>query len=291
MCAGLKGLVVGAVIVCLLFGVCMALAGLAPCPDCGKLVSTPALFCPNCGCPGEVIAKAAQKAATNQAPARPAFHHSLIEVRSNQGEGWGVAVTDGTATQVVTSLDLLGAQLLELKSWATTAAVAYVSIELADDCPLARFRTADTNLVALRWETGATEGLLVLPDGRTNGLRLVAASVLPNGGLRCPTESPRLVGGIPVLGPTTNLLAVVASSGFEPSVAARASATRRWVPLQPSDFRRQMALLSDVRAALAAVPSDQTLLANRLRQAAWSTSYLKELAARLAAQLEAKDKP
>lgn len=273
---------------CLLGCALMAFAGLVACPDCGRQVSARALLCPGCGCPGKAIAEAAQPAATNQPPARPAFHRSLIQVRSDQAEGWGVAVADGATVQVVTSLELLGAQSLELHSRTTTSVVAYVSIELADDCALARFRTTDTNLFALRWEAGSTEGFLVQPDQGTNGLRLVAASLQPDGTVNCPSGSTRPVAGTPVLSRSTNLLAVIASGAPDAPKAVTASPARRWVPLQPSDFRRQMALVCEARTAR---PASRRQLANRLREAAWSTAYLKEFAAQLAAQLDTKDKP
>ena len=65
---------------------------LTPCPDCTGAVSKRAVMCPHCGCPGDVIVAAVQKAKLAAEP------KSIVRVVADKAKGSGVAVKDGDST-------------------------------------------------------------------------------------------------------------------------------------------------------------------------------------------------
>lgn len=121
-------------------------ASLFPCPDCDAQVSSRALMCPHCGCPGETIAEAvAQSRKDKDAETRSLS--PIAKVTASAGRGYAVAVMDGMRKYLVMDTTLLWeADFLTITPLATNSLIAYRALQLANDVPLARFLTDATNL-------------------------------------------------------------------------------------------------------------------------------------------------
>ena len=216
-----------AVVLCL-----ESLAGLIPCPDCGKQVSDRAAMCPSCGCPGDAIRIAAQSNQTARVDV-PSFSHSLIRVTPDQGAGVGVCNETTSQVYVLTAQSLLaGAQSLYLTKIWDGQSITYTSIELASDRGLARLSVNSTNLHPLAIQT-ADNADLALVHVATNK----SVAVMQTG-----TVNARLPVGTPLLDATTNVIMIVCTT--DGKHADNVASVPSWVPVPPLAYRTQTTLVA-----------------------------------------------
>ena len=246
-----------------------SLAGLIPCPDCGKQISERAVMCPSCGCPADAIRAAAQ---SNQTVAveLPAFCHSLVRVTSDQGEGVGVCIQPASQPYVLTAQNMLdGAQSLTLVKALDGQPLSYISIELASDRNLVRLVVNATNLhpLAIATATNADLALVYVSTNKT-------VAVMQTGAVSGP-----LPAGTPLLDAATNLVMVVGTTNGKHAESVASVAA--WVPVRPLTYRTQTTLLQ--QAAKGA--GDRTTILEQLQETKWLTPYLAQQAETLVKEL------
>ncbi|MFH0909061.1 MAG: zinc ribbon domain-containing protein [bacterium] len=252
-----------------------ALAGLIPCPDCGKQVSDRAVMCPSCGCPGDAIRAAAQSNQTAKIEL-PSFCHSLVRVTSDQGEGAGVCIQTPSQLYVLTAQNLMaGAQSLALTKMLDGQSIAYTSIELAADRNLARLAVNATNLHPLAMaDTNSAD--LALVYVATNG----TVAVMQTGAV-----SGQLPVGTPLLDAATNLVMVIGTS--DGKHAETVASVPAWVPVQPLTYRTQTTLLQKAGKRTGDYPA----VLQQLQETKWLTPYLAQQAETLIKELQQRSGP
>jgi hypothetical protein len=223
-------------------------AELMDCPDCTKQISSRAVFCPHCGCPGEAIVKEALRRAEARRP-KP-----LVAVTTPGTRGHCVPVEWKGNRYVVMDAALLGVlDSLSLTPLNKTEDLAYRDLELALDAPLIRFK-ADSDHV---------EFLKVAPPTvktqDSNKYLLTDASFADD-------TKPNAVASLNAKG---QLVALKTSSdGFVPL-----NAGHKWKSISPSEYRAQVKLLDKLERNKV-LPVHR----NELRSTAWLTQFLKSRA-------------
>jgi len=257
-------------------------AKLVPCPDSENPVSPRAVMCPHCGCPGDAIAEAVVRA---QAVASEPKLGPILNVDTRTGQGHGIGVSVGGVHYLVMDVRLLWqADSLAITPLGTNSPIAYRELELAQDKPLARFRTLSTNvcfLVSTRTGSAQREGLrtvfpgtahdeyCILRPAEINGANLSAAA-----GERPP---------VAIVDAQTNVVGVVfrtRNSGYGYALPPEDA----WVRAPPGVLRKQTRLLAEAEDAVSKGRFGKPLV-QRLSAEKWFTDYFKEMAARLRQEL------
>lgn len=245
-------------------------ADLLKCPDCGSTVSPRAEFCPNCGCPIEYIKKAAaEQAATNEtattAETPTATTATAIEVAvpetpqdvrmprvtvaTEHTKGSGVAaVMDGREVVLMQQGLIEGANRVEVQPVTTNVPVRCGSMELANYKGLARFATDSPDVrflpVADAMPTTGQEvrvSAVLSDDAQTSLWTRIEDVDLYDGTLEI--AAPAAAGFVWVLDQGTNLVALGTASGDTNRCHVMFLADTEWIAVEPSDFRKQSALL------------------------------------------------
>lgn len=191
-----------------------------PCPDCKKSVSPRALFCPSCGCPGEIIAAeaAAEKPAKNAAPDR------LLRVVADERRGLALPVQMADGLYALAPLDLLLAtESLTLTFCSTNAPIIYAMPQVASDLPLVRFPITETNLSF--W-------CVAPPDAKPTATLDYTTAFGPSYGVETTART------IASLSAATNLISLIDSVSGKRTAHAIGDA-QNWAPIQPKLFREQ----------------------------------------------------
>lgn len=193
-------------------------ASLVNCPDCNKLVSSRAIFCPSCGCPGEAIAEATNNLVRDdtKTPER------LIKVKADDRTGFAFPVEMADGLFAVAPLEfLLSADSVSLSFTSTNAAIAYLMPEVAVNAPLVRFPISQTNLAY--WCAAPLES-----PGTAN---LNYSTVT---GLSFSREATAL--SVAETSASTNLVSLYTST-LGSRFAERLDPAQRWQRIQPKAFR------------------------------------------------------
>ncbi len=248
----------------LIFAACAFAANLIPCPDCERPVSPRAVFCPQCGCPGDAIQEAAAIRAAAETDTVPL--HPLARAMTDRGRELAIAYAEGDRRFLVMDMMLLAdTATLQFTPIATNTPVSYRALQIADTEPLVRFRTGATNLLFLSrspQDAGDENDVFWLK---------------PDGSLSPAIPDDQIPDGVSALvNVNTNLVAVVCAFKGRATLAPVPTDTA-WRDIAPGDFRRQMALLA--QAADAATLSAD--MATALQQTQWLNTALEKKAKRL----------
>ena len=146
---------------------------LVVCPDCGNDVSRRAMFCPKCGCAGDVIRS---ESATI---AEAAVTGSVLKVDFGNRVGAALPVTmDGRNYAILPLDDVLGMNRLTL--FDGMRQIRWTVPEVAVSAPVMRLRIEETNLVY--WTVGGSLSYDAARKTRVAGNRVAAiSSELPSG--------------------------------------------------------------------------------------------------------------
>jgi len=229
-------------------------------------------MCPQCGCPGEVIAEAAKATATAGQDSLQGLRKSLVQVKGGLEPGLGVVVSDQHSTWVLTSLNLMSGESLEVVEPATGSTVPYLRIQLALNSPLIRLATHTTNLNCLKTAEPSSTAYCLWAQGPSNQLQMVKASIAEDATVSGLPATPSIPVGSPLLDASTNVMGLVVYEGALPR-ALMLDSEPDWVDVQPRDFRTQLMALAE---ASSRAPTPE--LVNRLQSIHWSTDYLRHRA-------------
>lgn len=120
---------------------------LVVCPDCGNDVSRRAMFCPKCGCAGDIIRK------DTVAVVESAVTGSVLKVDFGNRVGTALPVMmDGRSYAILPLDDVLGMKRLIL--FDGTRQIEWTVPEVAVAAPVMRLRIEDTNVVY--WTVGGS---------------------------------------------------------------------------------------------------------------------------------------
>ncbi len=238
---GPGGGIVQIILAFLLWGLVAAshAAELIPCPDCDGQVSSRAVMCPHCGCPGDAIAEAF--AQLEKAVSSP-HYGPLVRIDASGGSGFGLAVQSGSARYIAMDAALIwGADALTITPLTTNAPIAYRSLQIAQDVPLARFSTDNTNLAYLAVvdvPTSDTEQRPLFPPNAAD-TPFALGPVTSSGH---PPQRGQTLSPVAVVDSLTNLVAIVCSEN-DTLTAVAFPRDPGWVSVQPSALRTQTRLL------------------------------------------------
>lgn len=113
-------------------------ASLVSCPDCSGLVSSRAVMCPRCGCPGEAIAVAGKDASR-------ALTGAQLEAVCDGVDSVALPMCmDGQVFAVLPLEHVLGCGKIKLGLHGRD--IEWLTAELSVEAPVVRFRLAETNL-------------------------------------------------------------------------------------------------------------------------------------------------
>lgn len=119
-------------------------SNLIECPDCGKEVSSRAVSCPHCGCPGSVIAEVVRRKDEDKKP------KAVVQIKAQAAGGLGIALEVDGVRYVILPVAAAGAgDALELRTL-QGAELPYSHLEVARELSLIRFRVASDALAYLR---------------------------------------------------------------------------------------------------------------------------------------------
>ena len=136
---------------CLLVGMRLGAAPLVPCPDCGAQVSSRAVWCPACGCPGQAIAEAAKAALEARRPKPPA---ETLVGHSDRGDFTVWPFRVGERCLLLADLaDVEAVRTLLVSNTLHGVAVDYHAPALAETSPVVAFETSCATNIHFR--TGA----------------------------------------------------------------------------------------------------------------------------------------
>ena len=246
------------VAILLLLALPLLAAPLVPCPDCGRQVSSRALMCPACGCPGDAIAACTSPSPNEQTPAAPEPDRLLrLEVDQRTAFALPVRMPDGLFA--LAPLDaILGAETVTLAFLSTNTTIAYAMPEVAVSAPLVRFPITETNLTCWSLAPASAAETAVLRFTPPAGLAIQPL----------PSSPPALA----VLDASTNLLSLFTQATGAP-IAEPLPPSLAWQRIQPRDFREHGRLyLRHLRDPSQPTPSP------------WCHPVFEALARRLAAQ-------
>ena len=213
-------------------------ASLVHCPDCSKPVSSRAVFCPSCGCPGEVIAEAATNSVLDsvKAPDR------LIKIEADGRAGFALPVEMADGLFAVAPLEfLLSADSVTLTFVSTNASIVYAMPEVAVDAPLVRFPVTETNFAywcAAPLDSQATANLdysavTGISFGREATSRSLAA-----------------------VSAATNLVSLFTTAQGR-RTAQRLNPDQKWQQIQPKIFREQSRVFEKLMRGEEAPPPEK----------------------------------
>lgn len=280
--------------ICATAMVAEVIAGVAlfTCPDCDNAVSPRATFCPKCGCPGDDVRKHHEDLAKKVVPDPRTY---VLSIRSSNGTGMGVVVTEADSTYAVFPSSLLaGATSFQISPVTTNEVLSYKDLELADDRPLARFSITSTNVIAVK----ASSSLPLIGDKISASLPssdsvLAVTSIasrvsaVTKSSLSFNLAQAAEMGQYPLLTASTNLVGF--DTGAEVGISREATlvSTRiKWVPAGPKEYRMQSGLMSEARLAVQTRPKNPTKIWRRLRATKWLTSHMKRESGLLADVIE-----
>lgn len=231
-------------------------AGLIDCPDCKKPVSSRAVHCPNCGCPGYAIAEEALRIAEMRRP-KPVLH-----VITPSKEGLAIATTMRKQNFVVMDEELLGRlDSLTIMLHDRSANLDYQGMEIALDQPLARFQISSDKVAFLPDSEGKGE----------MGIGSVTKYILEN----AKSAVNSTTGAIAKLDLRGRLVEIrTKSQGFVPC-----DSTLEWVPVRPSEYRSQAVFLKKLEVGELPLKNHR----QELSGTKWQSKYLKNKANRLLA--------
>lgn len=177
---------------------------LLPCPDCGKDVSSRAVHCPGCGCPGEAIAEAAAAAETAAEEAIPEPDR-FLRVETDRETFFALPVEMADGYFAVMPLEkALGVQTLTITPASTNAPIAYQVPQIPVDAPIIRFPIAETNLTYWCTTESAQDTKVVNVD--RSGLMTLSTEITHR--------------SIAFASPATNLVAIVSRFPQPPATGA-----------------------------------------------------------------------
>lgn len=192
-------------------------SNLVACPDCEEQVSKRAVMCPNCGCPGEVIATYVAELEEAKKP------KSVVQVEAPAGGGIGIAMKSGNHNYIVTTLAACGsAESLSLKT-RQGESLAYYGVEVAKDMPLVRFAVKGESVVYLPVSDSGDSTQFLDATGKKADVADNAAAKLDPQGRVAAIHS----------GQTSYLV----------------SESTKWHSIQPAKFRSQMSRLADLKGS------------------------------------------
>jgi hypothetical protein len=195
-------------------------ASLVNCPDCSKPVSSRAVFCPSCGCPGEVIAEAANNPVKDdvKTPDR------LIKIEADGRAGFAFPVEMADGLFAVAPLDfLLSADSVTLTFASTNAPIVYAMPEVALDAPLARFPITETNFAYWCAAPLESSGIANLDYSAVTGITF---------GREATSRS------LAAVSSATNLVSLFTTASGS-RTAQRLNPDQKWQKIQPKIFREQ----------------------------------------------------
>jgi hypothetical protein len=228
------------------------------CPDCDQPVSSRAVMCPHCGCPGDAIKEAAAKLVVEEAALE---NLSVVKVITDKTNGHAVAIMVSDQRFVVFDANLLvDASSMETLLINTNESVLYQDLQMANDSMLVRFGTDSTNLLYLS-KAAPNEGeeagsYWLMSDGG------VTESATP--------ESPD--DAVAQVGSRTNIVGIIVQNN-ETSMVVPVPEESSWINVGPKVFLEQITLLADAerQAKSGAVSAD---LINRLNETVWVTDLM-----------------
>ena len=228
----------------------LSAAELIDCPDCKKKVSSRAVFCPKCGCPGEAIAKKFQQITEAKRP-KP-----LLIVTTPSTKGYSIPIELKGERYVVMDAALLGVlDSLSLTPLNKTENLLYQEFEIAIDAPLARFKADSEHIQFLKLAEGTNDQggkKYLMPDASFSNNSKPSAVAMLNSGQK-------------VIALNTS------SKGFVPL-----HPKQEWIKVPPSKYRIQVELLDKHERNNASTNHD-----GRLRSTQWLSQYLKNRAENL----------
>lgn len=260
----------------------LSYAALVKCPDCKRDVSTTAALCPNCGCPKEAIIKANElkqvEKVSSQAPVAvnspdyEAVRNSLVLIRTDKGSGSGFVVVIKGKRYVMTNAHVLeGGKTIELRMMGGKV-LEWTQMELSKQYDLARLSVTDTVITALQVQEGditISDKICVfgnsLGEGTFTMLNGKVVSVGPDKFevdaefVRGNSGSPVIDAGGKVMGVATYLTYRTAQADWGVTgtrfegvrrFAIRLAAPMDWVTIAPSEYLRQVNILSDFNVYL-----------------------------------------
>ena len=193
-------------------------AELVNCPDCSKPVSSRAVFCPSCGCPGEAIAEAADNSARDnvKTPDR------LIKIESDGRAGFAFPVEMADGLFAVAPLEfLLSADSVSLSFISTNTPIAYLMPEVAVNAPLVRFPITETNLAYWCAAPLESPGTATLDYSTVTGLSFSHEATARS---------------LAEISASTNLVSLY-TSALGSRFAQRLDPAQKWQRIQPKAFR------------------------------------------------------
>jgi hypothetical protein len=240
-----------ALFACTYFSISLPAAPLIDCPDCKKPVSSRAVHCPNCGCPGYAISQETLRIAEAQRP------KSILHIKTPTREGIGVAVKMGDTRFVVFDAELLCVlDSLEIFLFDRSEELDYQGLELAVEEPLARFKISSEKV----------EFISNLEGKGDMGIGSVSKYLLSNAkfGVNDPTNA---VAQLDLKGRLVSIL--TKSKGFAPF-----NNSVKWIQAPPADYRAQAKYLEEVRLGNISLEEHR----DNLTKTKWLTGYLKSKA-------------
>lgn len=194
-------------------------APLVNCPDCNTPVSSRAVFCPSCGCPGEAIA---EEAANNSTKDNAKTPDRLIKIAADERVGFAFPVEMADGLFAVAPLEfLLSAESVSLSFTSTNASIAYLTPEVAVNAPLVRFPITQTNLAY--WCAAPLDS----PGTANLNYSIVT-------GLSFSREATAL--SVAETSASTNLISLY-TSAMGSRFAQRLDPAQKWLCIQPKVFR------------------------------------------------------
>ncbi len=135
---------------CFLTALSLRAVALVACPDCEGQVSSRAMMCPHCGCPGEAIAEYVKALQEAQEPEviPPA---ETLQGKSDRGTFTVYPVQVGEACFLIADLaEVEGVKTLLIENVAHQLSVDYRRPELHTTLPIVRFSTEPTETIAFK---------------------------------------------------------------------------------------------------------------------------------------------
>jgi hypothetical protein len=210
-------------------------ASLINCPDCSKPVSSRAVFCPSCGCPGDAIAEAAKKMMQKNSKTPD----GLLKVVTGERTGFALPVEMTDGLFAVAPLEfLLTADSLSLSLTSTNVPVAYFMPEVAVNAPLVRFPITETNLTYWCAAPLESQGEISLNYSTVNGITF-------------SHEATAL--SVASFSASTNIVSVYTSATGS-RFAQRLDPTQKWQRIQPKTFREHGRIFEKMMKGETATP-------------------------------------
>jgi hypothetical protein len=194
-----------------------------------------------------------------------------VQIRTDTQVGHAVTCVSGGSQYLIMDAGYLAAaNSLQITPVWTSTPVSYRQMQIAQDAPLVRFQTDDTNLFCLAMSERTAPG-----EETSAGYWLFPTNLATTTASRTTVPADALA----FTGAQTNLIGVVCS-GSQGRVLQAIPAEADWVDVGPAQYRHQTKLLAVAGRQRKGGPLSPAMVKD-LETTAWLTRHLRQSAAQL----------